>query len=204
MLGWVCVCAYLSGTDCNWCVSCISHSHSHNGVTVSPVQRVAWHSLLRGRAHMHMHTLYTRPSPWSNCRLTGLFSPFLSLVFCHPEKHDSRKTQRLLPFSVSVLVFLSPSPSSILWHQSAALDHALAVGWETHVKMGMGEAGSVGALFLSGYWDLGLRHRERRKMIGEGRQEQLRPNQPHRQVLFMFVCLCVFFIFSCPFSLSSS
>lgn len=54
--------------------------------------------------------------------------------------------------------------------------------------MGMGEAGSVGALFQSGYWDLGLRRRERRRMIGKERQEQPRPKQPHRQVVLV---LCV-------------
>lgn len=51
--------------------------------------------------------------------------------------------------------------------------------------MGMGEAGSVGALSPSGCWDLGLRRRERRKMFGKERREQLRPKQPHRQVVFV-------------------
>lgn len=49
--------------------------------------------------------------------------------------------------------------------------------------MGTGEAGSVGALFPSGCWDLGLRRRERRKMFGEEKRERRRPKKPHRQVV---------------------
>lgn len=152
------------------------------------------HSLWRGRTD----TLsYTGSRPWCDCGLTRWFGPVLSLVFCHPEKHD-RHTLPLLLLSLSVLVFSSPSPPSVLWHQSAGLDHALVVSWETRVKMGMGEAGSVGVLFPSGSWDLGLRRRGRRRKIGRESQEQLKQEQPHRQVVFcpLYVWLSCFW--SCP------
>lgn len=56
--------------------------------------------------------------------------------------------------------------------------------------MRTGEAGRVGASFLSGCWDLGLRRRERREMIGKERQEQLRTKKPHRQVVSV-LCMVV-------------
>lgn len=54
--------------------------------------------------------------------------------------------------------------------------------------MGMGDAGSLVALLLSGCWDPGLKRRARMK-TGKESRERLRPETPHRQVEMV---LCVF------------
>lgn len=170
----------------------------HNCVTCATWR---WHSLVRGQTHTPSLSLFfanAGSSSWSNC---GPFRPFLSLVFCHPKKHDSSNAPLLPPFSVPAVVFSSTRPPSVLWHQSVALGHALAASWETHVKMGTGEAGRVGALFPSGCSDLGSRRREKETM-GEERQDRVRPVRPHRQVvlvLCVFVNLHLSLICSCAF-----
>lgn len=53
------------------------------------------------------------------------------------------------------------------WRQSAASGRVPA---QSLSRTGRQEAGSVGALSRSGRWGPGLRHRERRALIGQERQ----------------------------------
>lgn len=107
----LCMCI-LSATDCHWRDACISHSHSHNGATVWLVQRVAWHSLQRGRKHT-----YTCTCTHSIQSLgLGLTVGWLgcSFLFCH----SSFVIQRNM--TVEKLGFFFPSPS-LYWSFSHLL-----------------------------------------------------------------------------------